>query len=91
MAVVTYPKPSIFAAGMPKYPTNAATIAPSDTNTFSTPVAVYVGSTGDVAVLPASGAAAVTFAGLPAGAMVPVMCSAVLATGTTASQLVAVY
>jgi hypothetical protein len=91
MAVVTYAKPSTFGVGMPQYPSSAAPITASDTDTFSTPVAVYVGSTGDVAVLPASGAAAVTFAAMPPGAMVPVMCRGVLATGTTAAQLVAVY
>lgn len=76
--------------GIPAFPGGAKAITPSDADTFVKPVAVYVGTAGDVAVRPANGDVAVTFVGVPAGSMVPVMVSAVLSTGTTASNLVGV-
>ena len=68
-------------------PTSAAAVTPSDTATFP-PSMIYVGSTGDVAVLPAdqAGAAsplAVTFATPAAGSTLPVLAIRVMATNTT--------
>ena len=68
-------------------PTAAAAVTPSDTLTFP-PSLIYVGSVGDVAVLPAdqAGAAtplAVTFTAPPVGTTLPVLAIRVMATGTT--------
>lgn len=63
----------------------AAAITPSDTvaNAFSS---IYVGVTGDVAVVPAGQDNAVTFKAVPVG-ILPVACTKVMATNTTASSL----
>lgn len=76
--------------GIPTFPSGAVAITPSDDDTFLKPVAVYVGTTGDVRIVPASGGAAVTFVGVPAGSMVPCLARAVYATGTDADDLVGV-
>lgn len=92
MAVIPFTNPERSGvAGAPVFPSGAKAITKSDTDTFDHPVAIYVGVTGDVAVMPSNGSAAVTFAAVPAGAMVPCMVVAVKSTGTTASSLVAVY
>lgn len=93
MAVVTTPNDTNdsstdFPDGMAK------AITPNDADTFASPVRVYVGGAGNVAVRPwnsgASGAA-VTFTAPAVGSMLPVRVIAVLATGTTATNLVACY
>ena len=71
--------------------TGAKAVVKSDTTVFP-PSLIYVGGTGDVAVMPAdqAGAAApasVIFSALPAGVTVPVLCIQVLSTGTTATLM----
>jgi len=69
----------------------ATAIAPSDANDLD-PIGglVYVGVTGDVAVQTKDGDA-VTFIGVPAGNVLPLKVSRVLATGTTATSLIHLY
>lgn len=67
--------------------TSAAAVTPSDTAAFP-PSVIYVGGTGAVAVVPADGRGSVVFAGVPAGAQLPVLATQVLATGTTATNIV---
>ena len=63
-------------------------VTPNDSTTLAeTTRALYVGSAGAVAVLMASGAS-VTFAGVAAGAMLPVRVTKVMATGTSATDLI---
>lgn len=50
---------------------------------------LYVGSAGDVAILPEGNAASVTFVGVQAGTILPVRGTQVLATGTTATSILA--
>ena len=50
--------------------------------------AVYVGSTGDVAIKPNETDAAVTFANVPGGTILPVAGVRVMSTNTTASSMV---
>ena len=65
------------------------TVTPSDATPLAeTCRALYVGSAGDIAVTMASGAS-LSFVGLGAGTVLPVRVSAVLATGTTASNILA--
>lgn len=91
MATITLDNPTRELASRPVFPNGAVAVTPSDANSFSQPVSVYVGVSGNVAITPANGGSSVTFVGLPAGAMVPCQALAVLATGTTATSLVAVY
>ena len=63
-------------------------ITPSDvTSLTETTRAIYVGSSGDISVTLASGAA-VTFASVTAGTILPIRASLVKSTGTTATNLV---
>lgn len=91
MATITLSNPSNESPVVPVFPGGAASITPSDADSFSVPVSVYVGVAGNVAVRPANGGAAVTFVGVPAGAVLPVRVIGVNATSTTATSLVAVY
>lgn len=91
MAVIDFPNPTPAVASVPQSPRGARPITPNDVDTFSVPVHVYVGGAGTVSVLPANGEPATDFVGLAAGQMVPVMVVGVRATGTTATNLRAVY
>lgn len=64
-------------------------ITPDDDTDLAAPTrSIYVGGAGDVAVRNAAGDD-ITFAGVPAGAVLPIVTSRVLETGTTATGLVA--
>jgi hypothetical protein len=91
MATIDTPHASNLIDALPGFPGAALAITPSDDDTFAKPVTVYVGGDGDVAILPANGGEAVTFVGLVAGSVVPCRAIGVLGTGTTATNLVAVY
>ncbi len=92
MSEITFLSQQIPASGgIPFFPSGAKAITKSDTDTFAIPVALYVGVTGNVVVTPANGVTDVTFTGVPAGAMLPVMVKAVKSTSTTASGFVAIY
>lgn len=70
-------------------------ITPSDTTDLTTvPKAIYVGGTGDVTMIGVdapSGATGVAWKAVPAASVLPVRPRRVLATGTTATLLVACY
>lgn len=72
----------------------ATTVTPSDTATFSPRLsAFYVGdpgATGTVVVQDAHGNT-VTFVGLAAGALIPLACSQIRATGTDATDIVGLF
>lgn len=68
---------------------HAFAVTPHDSTDFAREVeGLYVGVTGDV-VLVLPSLAAITFVGVPAGAILPVRCIRVNATNTTASSIVA--
>jgi hypothetical protein len=52
---------------------------------------LYVGGGGDVRLIAAGDAAAVTFANVADGSVLPVQAARVLSTGTTATNIVALY
>lgn len=52
--------------------------------------AIYVGGAGDLTVQNSSGVS-ITFLAVPAGAILPIVTSRVMLTGTTATGLVALY
>lgn len=70
-----------------EFPDNASVVTPSDSEEFDSANIIYVGSGGDVAVK-TYGGDTVTFAGIQTGAFLPVAVVQVLATGTTASDIV---
>lgn len=71
---------------------NAETVTPSDTLDLPDVTrGLYVGGSGDVKVNMADTGAAVVFVLVPAGTLLPVRVSRVLATGTTATDMVALW
>lgn len=64
-------------------------VTPSDTTALYATRALYVGSAGSVAVTDLNGN--VTYANVMAGSILPIQVTKVLATGTTASNIVAMY
>jgi hypothetical protein len=69
----------------------AGTVTPSDTTVFSVkPRALYIGGNGNCSLLMADGDT-VVFVGLTAGSILPIRCNRVNATGTTATNIVALY
>lgn len=63
-------------------------VTPSDTNDLSvTTRSLYVGGTGNVRVVAKDGGT-VTYSNVPAGSRLPVRVSRVLATGTTATNII---
>lgn len=70
---------------------NAAAITPHDTNELTAVTrGIYVGVTGDVLLVTINGHT-VTFAAVPAGSILPVQAKIVKATGTTATNLTALW
>ncbi len=74
--------------------TNGTAITPADGTTLTTiPRALYIGGAGDVAVLMANDGTdtPLTFSNLPAGTVLPARVKEVRATGTTATNIVALW
>jgi len=66
-------------------------VTPHDTNLFPTLArGLYIGGAGDVTVT-GQDDTDVTFVGVPAGSMMGIRCKRVKATGTTATNIVALY
>lgn len=68
-------------------PSKAFAVTPSDSTVLDL-VGIYVGTTGNVAVLPYGNTVAVTFDTVPAGAIIPLKITKVMSTNTTASNIV---
>lgn len=69
----------------------AAEVVTSNSVTYESPTrGVYVGVGGNVKVDMVSGGT-VTFVGVPAGALLPIQVERIYATGTTATNMVALY
>lgn len=86
MALITLDGTSGFTEQFGYY---AKAITPADADIYSGAFYVYVGVAGNVAIVPAGSDAAVTFAGVAAGTVIPCKAKAVFNTGTTASSLIA--
>lgn len=81
-----------FSAGLDSPAFDAAAVAPHDVNDLTfTARALYVGTGGDVVAILKGDAAAVTFKNVPTGAVLPVAVRRVQATGTTASNILALW
>jgi hypothetical protein len=87
--------PDTFAthsAGLDSPAIDAAAVTPHDTNDLAfTARALYVGTGGDVVAILKGDAASVTFKSVPGGVVLPVAARRVLATGTTAANIVALW
>lgn len=66
---------------------NCIAITPSDSDLVTPVRALYIGGSGNVTIND-TGGGAVTFAGVQAGSILPVMARRVWATGTTATSIV---
>lgn len=69
---------------------HAEAVTKSDTTVLKTTKGLYVGTTGNVVVTMNSGATPITFTAVPAGAILPIQVTKVLA-ATSASNILALY
>lgn len=69
---------------------DCAEITPSDTAPIGNARALYIGGSGDVKLTTIAGTE-ITFSNLVEGSILPVRCKRVLSTGTTATNIVALY
>lgn len=76
------------AASAPAF--NGAAVTPSDVTEIPVSRALYIGSGGTMVVVMAEGAQ-LTFVGVPTGVILPLQVKKVLATGTTAASILALY
>lgn len=70
---------------------SAVAVSPNDTTDLGSVRALYIGSTGSISVLLHEDDTPVTFANVPAGALLPIAVRVVRTTGTTASNILALY
>lgn len=68
----------------------AAAVTAHDTNNITITRGIYVGTSGDVAVIMAGDSSSVIFKNLAAGIVHPLAVTRVLSTGTTATDIMAV-
>lgn len=73
------------------YPAHNAVAVTKSDDTVINARALYIGVTGDVAILPKKGDTAVTFIDVQAGTVLPVYARKVMSTNTTAASIVALY
>jgi hypothetical protein len=78
-------------ANTPLFPSSAAALTVADVD--FTPSFVYVGTTGNLTVVPAEGpdTNTVLFSALPAGQVVPIQVKGIRSSGTTAGSLVRIW
>jgi hypothetical protein len=70
----------------------AVAVTPSDFDLLGAGVqALFVGVGGDLVIVPDRGTAGVTLKNVADGSVIPIKAKQVLATGTTASSIVALY
>lgn len=79
-----------YSPTFPMFPGDAAAVVPSNTVNLAYPSVIYVGVAGAVKITTAQGSD-VTFTGVPAGSVIPVQAVRVWSTGTTATNMVAVF
>jgi hypothetical protein len=70
---------------------HAVALTPNDAVELTPSRALWVGFPGSIKVDLLGGAQGVTFAAVPAGALLPIRCTKVYATGTTARGILALY
>lgn len=70
---------------------DAKAVTPHDTNTIAPCRSLFIGGAGNITLSTGSDDSDVLFTGVTAGMILPVRASAVRATGTTATNIVALY
>lgn len=72
---------------------NSYAVTPHDTNEIGTymPKALYVGVGGTIVMELDGDVSSTTFLNVPSGAILPVRARVILATGTTATNILAIY
>lgn len=82
---------SSFVEGLTSPADNQVAITPSDSTDLAfVSRAIWVGGAGNIVITPAAGGSSVTYT-VVAGTILPIRASRVLATGTTATQIVNWY
>ena len=80
-----------FTSGLDSPAANAATVTPNDSTDLTTASrGIYIGGAGDLRVTMV-GKATVTLSAVPAGTLLPLRVVRVLATSTTATNIVALW
>lgn len=70
----------------------ASTITTSNTTVYTQPTrALYIGGAGNITVDMADGGSSVLFVGIQGGTLLPIQVTRVYATGTSATNIVALY
>lgn len=69
--------------------THAVAVTPSDSTALTPTTAIYVGGAGDLAVLLSNDTVAVTLKAVPIGTVLLISAKKVMATNTTATNIVA--
>lgn len=70
--------------------TGAYAVTPNDSANLAQPArGLWIGTTGNVAVALSNGGASVTFQNIPSGTLLPIQAYRVYATGTTATNILA--
>ena len=78
------------AVELSKPAVNASVVTPSDTTDLARPArGLYIGGAGDIRLDTVGGQTNVLFAGTVTGSIVPVQATRIRATGTTATNIVA--
>lgn len=77
-------------SNFPDVGTKLRAVTKSDTTVVACQ-GLYIGGTGDVAIQARDDSAAVTLSTVPAGTVLPIDCYRVFSTGTTATNIVAIY
>ncbi len=81
----------ISASGIQSPAIDGEEVTPHDSNQLGQySRALYVGGTGDLEVITATGNT-IVLAAVPAGSIIPIRCGTVKATNTTATNIVALY
>lgn len=71
---------------------NGAAVTPHDTNELATYArALYIGTGGNLSIISPGDSAAVTYVNVQGGTILPVRAKIVRATGTTATNIVAIW
>jgi hypothetical protein len=84
--------PSLFGQSAPGPAGNAYTITTSDSTVLARPTrAIYVGGAGDLAVRMADDGSTPIFKAVPVGTVLNIRADKILATGTTATNLLGLY
>ena len=83
---------STLAEGLDSPGTHAIAVTPSDTNDLThVSLLLYIGVTGDVTLDTVGGEPTILFKAVPAGTQLKIRATRIRATGTTATNIVAIY